>query len=117
MDSERLKMLIADLRKLPAETDWVEFKQNNIDPDRIGRTISAIANASCLAGQQAGYLVWGIRDSDHEIVGTSFQPSTEKKGNEPLEFWLGKNLIPSPSLRFHTAIYDQAHVVVLEIGL
>ncbi len=115
MDSERLKMLIADLRKLPAETDWVEFKQNNIDPDRIGRTISAIANASCLAGQQAGYLVWGIRDGDHEIVGTSFQPSTERKGNEPLEFWLGKNLIPSPSLRFHTATYDQGHVVVLEI--
>ena len=115
MDSDRLKMLIADLRKLPAETDWAEFKHNNLDPERMGKTISAIANAACLAGQQSGYLVWGIRDDDHEIVGTSFEPSTEKKGNEPLEFWLGKNLIPSPSLRFHTASFEEGRVVVLEI--
>lgn len=115
MTPERLSMLITDLRKLPAETEWVEFKHNNVDPERIGRTVSAIANSACLSGQPSGYMLWGIRDADHAVVGTSFEPSTEKKGNEPLEFWLSKNLSPSPALKFHVAEFVEGRVVALEI--
>ncbi len=28
--------LVHELRKLPQETEWVEFKKNNADPERIG---------------------------------------------------------------------------------
>ncbi|MBI4774850.1 MAG: hypothetical protein HY788_11845 [Deltaproteobacteria bacterium] len=34
-DSELLGILI-ELRKLPRETEWVEFKHNNAEPDEIG---------------------------------------------------------------------------------
>jgi predicted HTH transcriptional regulator len=115
MDDARLNMLIDDLRGLPAETEWVEFKENNLDPERLAKTTSALANAACLAGHEHGYLVWGIRDGDHAVVGTSFEPATEKKGNELLQFWLAKALSPSPTFRFHTTTRPEGRVVVLEI--
>lgn len=37
-DSQKnyLKSLVNELRKLPQETEWVEFKQKNDDPEMIG---------------------------------------------------------------------------------
>ncbi len=34
--------LINDLRQLSAETTWVEFKKDNIDPESIGKRCSAL---------------------------------------------------------------------------
>lgn len=33
-------------------------------------------------------MIWGIRDCDHAVVGTSFRPSYTKQGNEDLHAWL-----------------------------
>lgn len=60
----------------------MEFKENNEGPQLIGEYISALSNAAAMAGQVYGYLVWGIRDSDHAVVGTSFKPGQAKIGNE-----------------------------------
>lgn len=35
--------LIAELAKLPKETEWVEFKENNASPEIIGKNISALS--------------------------------------------------------------------------
>lgn len=43
--------LIDDLRALPAETAWVEFKHENTDPDGIGKRVSALSNAARVEGQ------------------------------------------------------------------
>jgi len=32
---EYLAGLVAELRKLPAETEWVEFKENNENPEEF----------------------------------------------------------------------------------
>jgi hypothetical protein len=40
--------LVRDLRTLPRETEWVEFKVNNSNPIEIGEYISALANAAAL---------------------------------------------------------------------
>ena len=53
--------LIDELRQLPAETEWVEFKRDNVDPERMARTMSALSNAARLAGQPFAYLLWGTR--------------------------------------------------------
>jgi ATP-dependent DNA helicase RecG len=37
---EYLKALLRELCALPAETEWVEFKENNEDPQQIGEYIS-----------------------------------------------------------------------------
>ena len=38
--------LVARLRALPRETEWVEFKVNNKDPERIGRYVSGLERKS-----------------------------------------------------------------------
>ena len=51
MNEPRTLTLIDELRNLPAETSWVEFKENNADPQMIGKLISALSNAARLADQ------------------------------------------------------------------
>ena len=77
--------LVAELSKLPHETEWVEFKVNHADPEEIGEYISALANAAALLGKRNGYIVWGIEDATHALVGTTFDPRSAKVGNEELE--------------------------------
>ena len=69
---EYFQNLIRELAKLPQEVEWVEFKCNNKDPERIAMYISGISNAAALWGKPAGYLVWGIENEKHRIIGTTF---------------------------------------------
>jgi ATP-dependent DNA helicase RecG len=86
--------------KLPAETEWVEFKHNNDNPQMIGEYLSAISNAAALECQPFGYIVWGIVDVTHNVVGTTFKPRQQKgQGNEDLEPWLNKMLAPRINFR------------------
>ncbi len=110
-----LRGLVTELRKLPAETQWVEFKENNSNPEEIGEYLSALSNAAALHGKANAYLVWGIRDKTHEVVGTSFKPHTEKRGNENLENWLLKLLSPRLHFRWYEFEYQGQPVVLLEI--
>jgi len=58
-DEDYLRSLLRELTKLPTETEWVEFKHNNDDPQQIGEYISALANSAALIGKQSAYMVWG----------------------------------------------------------
>ena len=107
--------LVRELTRLPAETGWVEFKLNNSDPDMIGQRISALSNSAALEDQETAYLVWGVQDETHEIVGTTFNPVGAKKGNENLEAWLVRMLAPRLNIAFHSLTIDEKPVVVLEI--
>lgn len=107
--------LITELRKLPAETGWVEFKENNSNPEEIGEYLSALSNTAALQGKANGYLVWGVKDGTHELVGTSFCPTRAKKGNEPLENWLTRLLSPQLHFQFHEVTHESQPVVILEI--
>jgi ATP-dependent DNA helicase RecG len=115
-NAEYLVGLVRELCKLPHETEWVEFKINNSDPQEIGEYLSALANAAALNGKAFAYLVWGIENQTHDIVGTNFSPASTKKGHEPLETWLLRLLTPKIHFRFHELIVDGLPVVLLEIG-
>ena len=93
----------------------MEFKTNNSDPQDIGAYISALSNAAALAGKTNAYVVWGVSDDTHDVVGTTFRPSLKKKGNEDLENWLQRVLDPQVHFRFFETTYDGKSVVVLEI--
>lgn len=107
--------IVSELRKLPQETEWVEFKQNQADPDEVGEYISALSNSAALAGKSSAFIVWGIDDSTHDIVGTSFRPNTAKVGNECLENWLLHLLSPRIQFQFYELSMDDFTVVLLEI--
>ncbi len=112
---EYLAGLVRNLCQLPGESEWVEFKVNNTDPQEIGEYISALANAAALNDEVHAYLIWGVKNRSHEIVGTRFRPANAKMGNEPLESWLLRLLNPKIQFRFDTVKIDGRLVVILEI--
>lgn len=114
--TEYLVDLVRELCNLPRETEWVEFKHNNYDPQLIGEYLSALSNAAALHGKAFAYLVWGVDDETHAVVGTTFMPSSARKGNEPLETWLLRLLTPKIHFRFHEVEVDGRPVALLEVG-
>lgn len=85
---ENLIDLVNALRKYPNETSWIEFKHNNYDFKMIGQDISALANSATLSERNKSYMLWGIDDKTHEIIGTKEDLQTLKRGNQELESWL-----------------------------
>ncbi len=110
-----LVSLVRELCNLPKETEWLELKVNNADPEEIGEYISALSNSAALAGKAFAYLIWGVSDGDHEIVGTSFKPHAAKVGNEELENWLLRLLSPKIHFHFFEVSVEGRPVVLLEI--
>lgn len=112
---EYLVSLVRELCKLPHETEWVEFKNNNADPQEIGQYLSALANSAALVGKAFAYLIWGIKDEDHSVVGTTFSPRSAKYGNEELENWLLRSLSPKIHFSFFEIVVNGLPIVLLEI--
>ena len=112
----RLVHLVDELCQLSRETEWVEFKKNFHPPQTIGEYISALANAACLKYKPKAYLFYGIEDGTHEVVGTSFDPYTEKgKGNQDMLPWITAGLIPNPGFEVSIVKHPRGRVVVFEI--
>lgn len=108
--------VVADrLLALGKEAPWVEFKVNNKAPEDIGEYISALANSAALESRSCAYVMWGVRDSDHEVVGTAFKPESSKVGGEELTHWLLRGLDPQVHFRFHQFAHRSHPVVLLEI--
>ena len=112
---EYLSGMVRELRRLPSETEWVEFKGNNDNPLTIGRNVSALANGAAINGKTSASAIWGIEDEAHAIVGTTFVPSIARKGNEPLETWLYSLISPRIEFRFNEIEVDGQRVVLLEV--
>ncbi len=111
-----LHSLLRELLILANETEWVEFKHNNDDPKKIGEYLSALANSAALVGKQSAYMVWGIDDASHEIVGTEFKPSATRHKGQELESWLLQKIAPKIHFRFYEfTANNQQPVVILEV--
>jgi ATP-dependent DNA helicase RecG len=85
MKNEDLLITLNDLRSLPGENEVVEFKEakNSFDFNKLGRYFSAIANEANLSGKRFGWLVFGVENKNHNIVGTQFRP--DKKDLDSLK--------------------------------
>jgi len=112
---EYLKSIVTELTKLPKETEWFEFKHNEISPQECGEYISALSNSATLMGKVSAYLIWGIDARTHDIVGTTFKPKEFKVGNEELENWLLHNLSPKINFTFQKLVIEGKPIVLLEI--
>lgn len=108
---ELVKQLIGHV----SETQTIEFKDSNARFEMIGRDIAALANSAIVEGQDYAYMVWGVEDSTHAIIGTSFDPLTAKRDNQELEIWLRVKLSSNAEFRFLSVDVDGKHVVVLRI--
>ena len=108
-----LQSIVRELTKLPFETEWAEFKCNTKDPERTAKYISGLSNSAKLCDKPFAYLVWGIDDSTHKIVGTSFNYHLSKKGNEELEAWLNHEIVPKINFKFYDVNMPEGKKVVL----
>lgn len=115
MNQEQLEKLIKNLVLLPNETETVEFKENKFGENDIGERISALSNSANLHDRKNAFLVFGVQDGTHNIVGTIFSPSNEKIGNDQLEFWLSRMINPRIDFRIHEFKYGDKKIVIFEI--
>ncbi|MFC4943298.1 ATP-binding protein [Pseudonocardia sp. GCM10023141] len=113
---EYLNKLLTTIIGFPRETEWIELKGNNKDPRKIGQYISALANSAALHQQPAGYLAWGVHDSNHSIIGTTFDPETEKVGNERLQAWLLRLTDPHVEFSFNIFQVSGKRIVLLQVA-
>ncbi len=112
---KNLEKLVNELIKLPNETEWLEFKDNNYRPEMIGEDISALANGAALHEKSCAYMIWGVDDKTHEIIGTTENLQTIKKGEQELESWLRNMLSQNVDFEFETVEMNNTTVGVLII--
>ena len=109
---ENLALLVEELRKLPNETQWLEFKRNNYDPVMIGQDISALANGAAICEKSRAYMLWDIDNSSHEIVGTQYDLQTLKKGKQEIGNWLRSLLSKNADFDFFTVPMNEMKVAL-----
>jgi len=115
MTQERDIALIDQLRSQTSEAEVVEFKHNNSDPKLVGKLCSAMANSARIAQQTCAFVLWGIDDENHCVLGTSFDPDSKTVGNEVFKLWLANRLSPSLALDFRRVAHPEGSVVILKI--
>ncbi len=109
--------LIYSLIGFPAETEWLEFKENNADCIQIGRDISALSNAAAYHGREYAYKIWGVEDGTRKLVGTTFNHNTAKgKGNQLLPIWLKTKLSQNARYEFIETDSGGKHFSILRIA-
>ena len=114
---ENLKELVNNLRELPNETSWMEFKHNNYTPKMIGEDISALANAAGLADRNFAYMVWGVDDKSHEIVGTDKDLRNLRQGGEELKSWLRHQLSRNADFTFQLVDMENVKGESVKVGV
>ncbi len=75
MTIEQLNTVLDNLCSLSAENEIVEFKEakNTYDFSKLGKYFSALSNQANLKGKYFAWLVFGVEDKKHNIVGTKFR--------------------------------------------
>jgi ATP-dependent DNA helicase RecG len=108
--------LIETFQALPAETEWLEFKENTFDPQTLGDYLSALSNSARLKEEKFGFLVFGIHDKNHSITGTTFRPYNEKYNDgPPLITWIINGLEPRVALDISEGLYKNKYIVIFKI--
>lgn len=115
MNEKELKTIIADIQASPKECEWVEVKTNNYNPNEVGEYISALSNGAAYMGQSKGYLAFGIEDTTHKIVGTNYDPGSEKIGNQEIENWIATQLKPRIDFVIHELIIHDKRIILFII--
>lgn len=107
--------LVRRLVEVGRETEWLEFKVGNFNPETVGRYVSALANSAIFCGQDAGYLLWGVHDKTHEIVGTDVRIADEKVGTDTFLFWLNGRIFPRINVEHASVEIDGRKVEILAV--
>jgi predicted HTH transcriptional regulator len=115
MNQAELATLLENLVKLNKESEWLELKLNFHSSEEIGERISALSNGACMENQPNGYLVFGVKNDNQTIEGTTFKAKTKKVKRDDLEHWLAQRLTPRIDFTIYEFDYNGKHISLFEI--
>jgi ATP-dependent DNA helicase RecG len=95
------------------ESEFIEFKGSNFNPENTGELISALANGAVLEKKNEAYLVFGVND-ERAVVGTSFDPDHQLHG-QPYKNWIASNLSNCEALSYLSFNHPRGEVVIIVI--
>lgn len=98
------------------ENEMVEFKQasNDYSTDKIGEYFSALANEANLRGNESGWLVFGVHNKTHGVMGTDYRRQGDNL--QSLKMQISQNTEPSITFRhIHELQHPDGRVVLFEI--
>jgi ATP-dependent DNA helicase RecG len=116
MTTEQLNSILESLCSLSAENEIVEFKEakNTYDFAKLGKYFSALSNEANLAGKYFSWLVFGIEDKKHTVVGTRFR--LQRKDLDSLKGEIAKKTTNGISfIEIHEINKPQGRVILFQI--
>ena len=74
---DEINHILTSLLEMPDETETVEFKkaENSFSDSDLGKYFSALSNEANLKRTKQAWLILGVENSTHQIVGTNYKPS------------------------------------------
>lgn len=115
MDETKLQKLL-DCLIATWENEVVEFKQASSDynTDRIGQYFSALSNEANLRDTESAWLVLGVENKTHTVVGSNYRPQPERL--HALKHQIAQGTEPSTTFRdIHVLATEAGRVVLLQI--
>src|ERR1035437_765917 len=116
MNNQELKNILDSIRRLKGESEVVEFKEakNSYDFTKLGRYFSALSNEANLKGKPNAWLVFGIENKKHEIVGSNFRSNRKDLDNLKSEI-AAKTTNRITFVEIHEIQYPEGRVVMFQI--
>jgi ATP-dependent DNA helicase RecG len=116
MTEEALHKKLKRLQSLHSENEIVEFKEakNGYDFGKLGKYFSASSNEANLQRADSAWLVFGVENNEHKIVGTNFRTKRSELDN------LKKEIADKISNRLtfieiHELFLEEGRVILFEI--
>ncbi len=116
MTQQELKDILQHLRNLTAETEVVEFKEakTGYDFTKLGKYFSALSNEANLKGKLFAWLVFGIENKYHNIVGSQYR--TARKDLDSIKGEIAnKTTNRITFIEIHELIFPEGRVVMFQI--
>ncbi len=116
MTEQELHKKLKQLLSLQAENEIVEFKEakSGYDFGKLGKYFSALANEANLQRADCAWLVFGVENNEHKIVGTNFR--TKRSELDGLKKEIADKI--SNRLTFieiHELFLEEGRIILFEI--
>ena len=111
-----LKKLLDEFRSLPSENEWIEFKEakSNFHFDDLGEYFSALSNEANLKNQPYGWLIFGVKDKNKEIVGTQYREN--RADLDRLKYEISRHTNGGLSfVEIYELFYPEGRVIMFQI--
>lgn len=115
MTEKELLQKLDELRSLPHETEWVEFKEakDNFDFRKLGKYFSALSNEANLNKKTCSWLLLGVVDKTRVICGTNYR--TAPTDLDSLKYEIAQQTGGITFLNIYSVNHPDGRVIMFEI--